>query len=150
MEIPEIQPSEEIFSSLSRVDQVLFPVADYWLIVIIINRLLETYAGWKAIVNLLQSPNKKKIARQPTLTSQKFYYSSSILRHHVALFIDTFACLIKGTKLIVMWESPLSRGLTSSKVNMSSADPMGSNGWGRGERWRGRGGGTSRPILGSS
>ena len=57
-------------------------------------------------------------------------------RHHRVALIGTFMCLIKGTKLIVMWESLLSNGLTTSKVNVSSRGPMGSNGWetrGKGE-----------------
>lgn len=52
--------------------------------------------GEKQLWIYYSQQTKEKIARQPTLTSQKFYYSSSILRHHVALLIDTFACLILG------------------------------------------------------
>ncbi len=84
--------------------------------------------------------NKKKFAELSVIISLNIQYSSSILRHHVILFIGTLMCLIKGRKLIVMWESLLSHGLTTSKVNVSHVGPMGSNGWetrGKGEEtWR--------------
>lgn len=66
----------------------------------------------------------------PDNISQNPIYSSSIPRCHVVLLVGTFMCLIKGIKLIVMWESLLSHGLTTSKVNVSSARP-------HGERWMG-------------
>lgn len=69
----------------------------------------------------------------PNNISQNPIYSSSIPRCHVVLFVGTFMCLIKGTKLIVMWESLLSHGLTTSKVNVSSARPHGER-WMRGRR----------------
>lgn len=70
---------------------------------------------------------KKRNAELPKLFLWKWNIATTH-RHHVMPFM----CLIKGTKLIVTWESLPSRGLTASKVNVSPTGPMGSNGW---ETW---------------
>lgn len=87
-----------------------------------------TYRKWYGVVTGVPS-QWKEFAKLSLIISLKIQSSPSILRHHMVLFICTFMCLIRRTKLTVMWESLFSHGLTTSKVNVSSAAPSGSNEW---------------------